>query len=120
MKTLMEWKQETEAFPEERLSKDDDVRELQIAMGKLIDQVKEIRGLAEEQQAAISSLRDQFFKLKDAQDKHAFLQANKYLRFDMLELQELLVKGGYIDAQEALTTGPKSKNERMARAVDVF
>jgi hypothetical protein len=35
-------------------------------MGKLIDQVKEIRGLAEEQQAAISSLRDQFFKLKDA------------------------------------------------------
>ena len=98
MKTLMEWKQETEAFPEERLSKDDDVRELQIAMGKLIDQVKEIRGLAEEQQAAISSLRDQFFKLKDAQDKHAFLQANKYLRFDMLELQELLVKGGYIDA----------------------
>jgi polyhydroxyalkanoate synthesis regulator phasin len=66
MKTLMEWKQETEAFPEERLSKDDDARELQIAMGKLIDQVKEIRGLAEEQQAAISSLRDQFFKLKDA------------------------------------------------------
>jgi len=42
------------------------------------------------------------------------------LRYDMLELQELLVKGGYIDPQEALTTGPKDKNERMARAADVF
>lgn len=116
----MEWRQETQFFAEEELSKDDEARELQIEMGNLMDQVKEIKGLAEEQQAAIASLRDQFFKLKDAQDKHAFLQANKYLRYDMLELQELLVKGGYIDPQEALTTGPKDKNERMARAVDVF
>lgn len=38
----------------------------------------------------------------------------------MLELQELLVKGGFIDPQEALNAGPKSKEERMARAADVF
>lgn len=89
-------------------------------MGQLIEQVKEIKGLAQDQQAAISSLRDQYFRLKDAQDKHAFLKANKYLRYDMLELQELLVKGGFIDPQEALNAGPQSKEERMARAADVF
>jgi hypothetical protein len=30
------------------------------------------------------------------------LRQNKYLRYDMLELQELLVKGGFINPDEAL------------------
>lgn len=116
LRTLTEWQQESK----EKLSPDQDAKELQTAMGKLMDQVNELKGLQEEQQAAIAALRDQYFKLKEAQDKHAFLQQNKYLRYDMLELQELLVKGGFIDPQEALEIPRMSKNEKMARAANVF
>jgi hypothetical protein len=48
--------------------------------------------------------------LKEAQDKHEFLQENKYLIYDMLELQELLVKGGYLNPEEALE-GPQESIE---------
>lgn len=36
----------------------------------------------------------------------------------MLELQELLVKGGFVDPKEAIMVTDKA--ERMERAVDVF
>lgn len=52
-------------------------------------------------QASIDSLRSQFFKLQEAQDKHTFLQENKHIHYDMLELQELLVRGGFLEPQEA-------------------
>jgi hypothetical protein len=38
--------------------------------------------------------------MQEAADKHAFLQENQYIKFDLLELQELLVKGGYIQPEE--------------------
>jgi hypothetical protein len=36
------------------------------------------------------------------------LKENKYLYYDMLELQELLVKGGYLDPDEALLGAKES------------
>lgn len=57
----------------------------------------------------------------EASDKYAFLQENDYIRYDMLELQERLVRGGYIDHEEALnylTNEPFEK--RMNRAAKVF
>jgi hypothetical protein len=68
----------------------------------LINASKEVHNLQVEQQAAIDALRTQYFKLLAAQNKHEFLAENKYLMYDMLELQELLVKGGYLDPKEAL------------------
>jgi len=51
-------------------------------------------------------------------DKHAFLQENEYIRYDLLELQEMLVKGGYLDPEEAskhLANEPfENKMERAA------
>jgi hypothetical protein len=38
----------------------------------------------------------------------------------MLELQELLVKGGFIDPQEAISIPQLDQNEKMARAANVF
>ena len=52
-------------------------------------------------QASIDSLRQQYFKLQEAHDKHQFLSDNKFVRLEMLELQELLVKAGYVDPEEA-------------------
>lgn len=39
--------------------------------------------------------------MQEAMDKHSFLQENEYIRYDVLELQEMLVKGGYLDPDEA-------------------
>lgn len=116
LRTLKEWHDS----PKPQMSADAEAQELQDAMGNLIEQVREIKGLQEEQQAAIAALREQYFRLKKAQDKHAFLQQNKYLRYDMLELQELLVKGGFLEPEEALRPPEGGQAEKMARAVDVF
>lgn len=89
-------------------------------MQKVIDSAKEIRELQTDQQAAIESLRQQFFKLQAAQNKHEFLEDNKYMMYDMLELQELLVKGGYLEPEEALLGASESIDERMQRASSVF
>ena len=42
----------------------------------------------------------QFFKLQNANSKHDFLQENQYIKYDLLELQELMVKAGYIQPDE--------------------
>ncbi len=60
--------------------------EIESAMSKVIEAAKEIKELQQDQQAAIEALRQQFFKLQQAQNKHEFLQQNKYIVFDMLEL----------------------------------
>lgn len=39
--------------------------------------------------------------MQEAIDKHAFLQENEYIKYDLLELQEMLVKGGYLEPEEA-------------------
>ena len=52
-------------------------------------------------QASIDSLRQQYFMLQEAGDKHAFMEENRFIRYEMLELQELLVRAGYIDPEEA-------------------
>jgi hypothetical protein len=39
--------------------------------------------------------------MSEAADKHNFLVENQYIKYDLLELQELLVKGGYLEPEEA-------------------
>ena len=38
--------------------------------------------------------------MKQAHDKHEFLKENKYIHLDLLELQEMLIKAGYLMPDE--------------------
>jgi hypothetical protein len=61
--------------------------------------------------------------MSEAHDKHAFLQENEYIKYDLLELQELLVKAGYVDPNEAAAVSALAAEpfeQRMQRASDVF
>jgi len=60
--------------------------------------------------------------MSQAADKHQFLQENNYIKYDLLELQEQLVKGGYLDPQEAADSALSNEpfDQRMQRASDVF
>jgi hypothetical protein len=57
----------------------------------------------------------------EAQDKHSFLKENKYVFFDLLQLQELLVEGGYLRPDEAeQLNSSQSQEVRMKRASQIF
>lgn len=60
--------------------------------------------------------------MSEAADKHTFLQENQYIKYDLLELQELLVKGGYLEPEEASASilSQEPFDQRMQRAADVF
>lgn len=45
-------------------------------------------------------MRQQYFKMDEATDKHNFLLENPYIKYDILELQEMLVDAGYMDPSE--------------------
>lgn len=50
-------------------------------------------------------------------DKHAFILENEYIKYDLLELQELLVKGGYMNPDEAdKHLSRESFDQKMERA----
>lgn len=42
------------------------------------------------------------------------------MMYDMLELQELLVKGGFMDPEEALLGAAETTEEKMERASSIF
>lgn len=77
----------------------------------MVQAAKEVKDLQQEQQASIEALRRQFYALQAAANKHEFLQQNKYITYDLLELQELLVKGGYLSPTEALDGTQESVEE---------
>ena len=52
-------------------------------------------------QASFDSLRQQYFKLQEASDKHQFMAENRFIRLELLELQDLLLQAGYLDPEEA-------------------
>lgn len=60
--------------------------------------------------------------MAEAADKHNFLQEHQYIKYDLLELQELLVKGGYMEPEEAASSALSHEpfDQRMQRAADVF
>ena len=51
-------------------------------------------------EAAVRNVRIQYQKLKDAHDQHSFLSEHKYIHLELLELQELLIKAGYLHPDE--------------------
>lgn len=92
-------------------------------MGEIINAALQVKELQRDHQSSIDNLRQQYFLMGEAADKHVFLQENQYIKYDLLELQELLVKGGYMEPEEAVqwtTLVQEPFDSRMNRASDVF
>jgi len=51
-------------------------------------------------ESAVRNVRAQYSKLKKAHDEHEFLQENPYVNLDLMELQEMLIKAGYLSPDE--------------------
>ncbi len=62
----------------------------------LIDAAKDVKNMQQEMEAAVRNVRQQYEKMKNAHDEHEFLQEHRYINLDLLELQELLIKAGYL------------------------
>lgn len=78
--------------------------------------------MQQEMEAAVRNVRNQYQRLKEAHDQHGFLQEHKYIHLDLLELQELLIKAGYLHPDEHIfeATGAKVGTLGMDAAVEVF
>lgn len=66
--------------------------------------------------AAIVSLSNQFRLLQNAHDKHEFIELNKWLHLELMEVQEMLVNSGYMDPRVDFT----DLDTRMKAAKEVF
>ena len=86
-------------------------------MADLLETVSNLKDYQIEKQAAIEAVRTQFFAIQMAKAEHEFLQDNEYLAYDFLELEELLIKGGYITAEEAISGATE---HQMAEAASIF
>lgn len=101
MTTLLEWESSpvTEA-PKELSEIEGEVQEMEDAIQDVIKAAVQVKELQMDHQASIDSLRQQYFKMQEASDKHQFLVDNPYIKYDLLELQEMLVNTGYIEPTE--------------------
>lgn len=90
-------------------------------MGQVVEASNSLRSLQVDMQASIDSMRQQYFKMQEAADKHAFLEENKFIRLELLELQEKLVKAGYLEPEECQKISSSMPYEvRMERASRIF
>jgi hypothetical protein len=66
-------------------------------------------------------MRQQYFKIQEAADKNEWLEENKFIRLELLELQEMLVKAGYLEPEEvAKYSSELPYEDRMERAARIF
>ena len=85
---------------ERRISSKSEFNELMVAAEKLIEASKDVKDMQKEIQAAVRTVRSQYSKLLEAHDEYEFLQDNRYIHYDLLELQEMLIKAGYLHPDE--------------------
>jgi hypothetical protein len=77
--------------------------------------------MQKEMDAAVRSVRTQYQRLREAHDQHAFLQEHKYIHLDMMELQEMLIKAGYLQPDEVVVNEQVQVGALgMDAAVEVF
>ena len=131
IETLLNWQSEDEQFIKaieeastiQDQAQKEDVYEILNLMKHILQAGKDIQNLQEEMAHSIEAVRSQYLEMSDAFDKNEFLQKNKYIKYDLLQLQEKLVEAGLLDPYESigsikLENMPLSK--RMARATEVF
>ena len=78
---------------------------------ELIEAAEEVKDMQQEMQAAVRNVRGQYAKMLKAHDEHEFLQDNDFIQLELLELQEMLIKAGYISPEE------KEVNDEISRGV---
>lgn len=77
--------------------------------------------MQKDMESAVRNVRAQYSKLKKAHDEHEFLQENPYVNLDLMELQEMLIKAGYLSPDEQKVGEDVSiGNLGMDAAVEVF
>lgn len=87
LKTLLSWETEKkDGLRNMGVIPTEDIKELEGAISSLIEAANTLKDMQVNIQASIDSLRHQFFKLMEATDKNQFLQDNRYIYLEMLEL----------------------------------
>lgn len=130
LETLLNWNSEDEAIQaaqQEALTlpeKDQkEVTEILDLMKHILQAGKDIQQYQKEMAESIESVRSQYTQMSEAFDQHKFLQSNKYIKLDLLKLQDQMVKAGLMDPYETIGTVPiegLSLTERMGRATEIF
>lgn len=70
---------------------------------------------------AVTTVREQFAKIKTAVNQHEFLQENLYIKWELLDLEELLIKAGLLEPRDLEgQSNDKEFNEKMEDATKVF
>lgn len=92
----------------------------------IVASVEELKTVKEDRQAAIDALRKQYLIMQQTFDSYPFLQESTYIKHDLHELQELLVKGNYITPDELMFSQKHTDkfvanmDFRMERASEIF
>ena len=87
----MTWEKEPQQEKKPSVTPTQEVNDLLNSMNEVINSAIQVKELQKDHQASIDNLRQQYFMMQEAADKYQFLQENQYIKYDLLELQELLV-----------------------------
>lgn len=100
LETLMQFETEQKS-----VSEDPATAELQKQIASLARVAEEVSQVQIDKQSAIDAVRAQYFKLQAAVEQYEFLAESDYVRLNLLELQEMCIKAGYIEPAEILYEG---------------
>ena len=129
VETLLKWKskdenialkEETNTLPQ---NEREEVEEITALMKNILSAVEDTKLIQKEMGEAIESVRSQFTKMTEAFDKFKFLQDHKYIKYELLELEEKMVEAGLIDPNEVTGKTPIEEMPflfKMRRATEVF
>lgn len=129
VETLLKWqvrdenialKKEIKALPADEKA---EVEEIMSLMKNILSAVEDTKSIQKEMGEAIESVRSQFSLISEAFDKYGFLQDHRYIKYDLLELEEKMVEAGLLDPSEAIGKTPIEEMPflyKMRRATEVF
>lgn len=130
VETLLSWETEKDQFRKsekevQKLEGDTkgEATEILELMTRIIAAGREAKTLQKEFAESIETVRSQYSKMSETFDQLEFLQENKYIKYDLLELEEKMVDAGLLEPDEATGRSPieeKSLTDRMKRATEVF
>ena len=130
VETLLNWKTEDSTlrkakFQVQNIKGEEKETYLEIVqiMEGIINTGKQVKSIQSELAEAIEAVRSQFSKMASVYDQTEFMKNNKYIKYDLLELQERLVESGLMTPDEAIGRKSYEKvpfNEKMDRAKELF
>jgi hypothetical protein len=128
--TLLSWQSEEEIMQKaiseaENIEGGDkkDVTEILEIMQHILKAGTDLQSYQREMAESIESVRSQYTQISESFDQHKFLQDNKYIKHDLIQLQEKMVEGGLLDPYESIGAVELENipmSERMGRATEIF